>query len=163
MDSTIAARVIKALDMKVESAGWGSLLLGQAIITDTSNKIKNRKQTTVGIIRKSNIKIVERGKIDTPTHKYMPAHFLGFLWPPNLSPWWNDAPGDRFTKGRKSTVSVLRVTTVSLTIYICILCNLPFSIDKEIPNKQNIIKEVFNASSSAAITVMLINKEVLTY
>jgi hypothetical protein len=22
----------------------------------------------------------------------MTAHFLGFLWPPNLSFWWNDAP-----------------------------------------------------------------------
>ena len=48
-------------------------------------------------------------------------------------------------------------------IYICILCYLPFSIDKEIPNKQIIIKQVFNTSSSAAITAMLINKEVLTY
>jgi hypothetical protein len=47
--------------------------------------------------------------------------------------------------------------------YICIFCNLPFSIDKEISKKQNIIKDVFNTSSSAAITVMLINKEVLTY
>ena len=102
MDSTIAARVIKALDMKVESACWRSLLLGQAIITDTSNKIKNRKQTTVGIIPKLNIKIVERGKIDTPTHKYMPAHFLGFLWQQNFSSWWNDAQGYRFTKGRKT-------------------------------------------------------------
>ena len=48
-------------------------------------------------------------------------------------------------------------------IYMCILCNLPFSIDKEIPNKQIIIKEVFNTSSNAAITAMLINKEVPTY
>ena len=48
-------------------------------------------------------------------------------------------------------------------IYICILCNLPFAIDKEIPNTQNIIKEVFNISFNAAITAMLINKEVLTY
>ena len=47
--------------------------------------------------------------------------------------------------------------------YICILCNLPFSIDKEISNRQNIIKEVFNTSSNAAITAKWINKEVLTY
>ena len=51
----------------------------------------------------------------------------------------------------------------SVIQYICIFCNLPFSKDKEISNKQNIIKQVFNTSSSAAITVMLINKEVLTY
>ena len=50
----------------------------------------------------------------------------------------------------------------SVIQYICIFCNLPLSKDKEISNKQNIIKEVFN-TSSAAITVMLINKEVLTY
>jgi hypothetical protein len=42
----------------------------------------------------------------------------------------------------------------SVIQYICILCNLPFSIDKEISIKQNIIKEVFNTSSSAAITVI---------
>ena len=51
----------------------------------------------------------------------------------------------------------------SVIQYICILCNLPFSIDKEISNKQNIIKEVFNTSSNAAITAKWINKEVLTY
>ena len=45
MDSTIAARVIRALDTEVESTGWRSLLLGQKIITDTSNKIKSRKKT----------------------------------------------------------------------------------------------------------------------
>jgi hypothetical protein len=50
----------------------------------------------------------------------------------------------------------------SVIQYIGIFCNLPFSKDKEISNKQNIIKEVFY-TSSAAITVMLINKEVLTY
>ena len=51
----------------------------------------------------------------------------------------------------------------SVIHYICILCNLPFSIDKEISSKQNIIKEVFSTSSSAAITVQWIDKEVLTY
>ena len=103
MDSTIAARVIRALDTEVESTGWRSLLLGQKIITDTSNKIKSRKKNTVEIIPKSNIKIVENGKIDTLTHKYLTAHFLGFIWPPNLSSWWNDAPGDRFSKGCKKS------------------------------------------------------------
>ena len=43
MDSTIAAKIIRALDTEVESVGWRSLLLGQKIITDTCNKIKNRK------------------------------------------------------------------------------------------------------------------------
>ena len=90
MNNTITARVIRALDTEVESTGWRSLLLGQKIISDTSNKIKNRKKT-VGTIPKWNIKIVERDKIDTLTHKYMTAHFLGFLWPQNLSSWWNDA------------------------------------------------------------------------
>jgi hypothetical protein len=33
----------------------------------------------VGIIPKSNIKIVEKDKIDTLTHKYLIAHFFGFL------------------------------------------------------------------------------------
>jgi 23S rRNA A2030 N6-methylase RlmJ len=51
----------------------------------------------------------------------------------------------------------------SVIQYICILCNLPFSIDKEISNKQNKIKEVFNTSSNAAITAKWINKKVLTY
>ena len=51
----------------------------------------------------------------------------------------------------------------SVIQYICISCNLPFSIDKEISSKQNIIKEVFNTSSNAAITVKWINKELLTY
>jgi len=39
--------------------------------------MKNRKYHTVGTVPKSNRKIVERGKIkiDTPTHKYMTAHF----------------------------------------------------------------------------------------
>jgi predicted nucleic-acid-binding protein len=35
-------------------------------------------------------------------------------------------------------------------------------LDKEISSKQNIIKEVFNTSSNAAITAKWINKEVLT-
>ena len=79
MNNTITARVIRALAIEVESVGWRSLLLGQKIITDTSNKIKNRKKNTVGIIPKSNIKVVEKGKIDTLTHKYLTAHFPGFL------------------------------------------------------------------------------------
>jgi hypothetical protein len=33
MDSTIAAKIIRALDTEVESVGWRSLLLGQKIIT----------------------------------------------------------------------------------------------------------------------------------
>jgi len=36
-----------------------------------SIKIKNKKYHTVGTIPRSNINIVERGKIDTLTHKYM--------------------------------------------------------------------------------------------
>jgi hypothetical protein len=37
---------------------------------------KNEKNDqTVGTIPKSNIKIVERGKIDTLTHKYTTTHF----------------------------------------------------------------------------------------
>ena len=43
MNNTIAARVIRTLNTEVESAGWRSLLLGQKIITDTSNKIKDSK------------------------------------------------------------------------------------------------------------------------
>jgi hypothetical protein len=39
----ILAKIIRALDTEVESVGWRSLLLGQKIITDTCNKIKNRK------------------------------------------------------------------------------------------------------------------------
>ena len=68
---------------------------------------------------------------------------------------WNE------TKNHNPTLQVK--WSVPNYIYIYILCNLPFSIEKEIPNKQNIIKDLFNASSGAAITVMLINKEVLTY
>ena len=56
MDSTIAAKIIRALDTKVEYVGWRSLPLGQQIITNTSNKIKNWKIHTVGTIPKSNIK-----------------------------------------------------------------------------------------------------------
>ena len=62
--------------------------------------MKNKKYYKVGTIPKSNIKIVERGKIDTPntqihdrslswlgtglvtiplTHKYMTAHFPGLV------------------------------------------------------------------------------------
>jgi hypothetical protein len=56
MDSTITVRVIRALDTEVESVGWRSLLLGQKIITDTSNKITNWKIYTIGTNPKSNIK-----------------------------------------------------------------------------------------------------------
>ena len=45
MNNTIAARVIRTLDTEVESAGWRSLLLGQKIITDTSNKKNKTKKT----------------------------------------------------------------------------------------------------------------------
>ena len=37
------------------------------------NKAKSKKYHTVGTVPKSNIKIVERVKIDTTAHKYM--HF----------------------------------------------------------------------------------------
>jgi hypothetical protein len=40
--------------------------------------MKNRKYHTVGTVPKSNRKLVEReakSKIDTPTRKYMTAHF----------------------------------------------------------------------------------------
>ena len=46
------------------------------------DKIKNTKYHTIGKTPKSNIKTIERGKIDTRdtqihdvTHKYMTAHF----------------------------------------------------------------------------------------
>jgi hypothetical protein len=42
-------------------------------------KSKTKIKHTVGTIPKANIKIVETGKIDTPTHKYMTVHFPGFL------------------------------------------------------------------------------------
>jgi hypothetical protein len=38
---------------------------------------KNKNVDIVGTIPKSNIKIVERGKIDTLKNKYMTAHFPG--------------------------------------------------------------------------------------
>ena len=44
MDSPIADRLIRAIYTEVESVGYRSLLLGQNIITDTSNKIKNRSK-----------------------------------------------------------------------------------------------------------------------
>jgi len=37
--------------------------------------LKNNKYHTVGTITKSNIKIVERGKIDIRTQKYITDHF----------------------------------------------------------------------------------------
>ena len=36
-----------------------------------------KKYHTLGTIPKSNIKIVEKGKGDTPTHKYKTAYFPG--------------------------------------------------------------------------------------
>ena len=51
----------------------------------------------------------------------------------------------------------------SVIQYICILCNLPFSIDKQITNKYNIIKKACITLSSSAIVKKWINKEVLTY
>ena len=52
------------------------------------NKMKNQRYHTVGTIPKSNIKIAERGQIDTPsthththTHTHMIAHF------PSLELW----------------------------------------------------------------------------
>jgi len=41
-------------------------------------KKKNKKYHSVGTILKSNIKIVGRGKIDTP-NKYMTAHYPGLV------------------------------------------------------------------------------------
>ena len=41
--------------------------------------MKNKKYHTVGTILKSNIKIVEIGKIDTLTPKYMTAHLPGLV------------------------------------------------------------------------------------
>ena len=49
------------------------------IITDTSNKNKTENKRTVVTIPKANIKIVEKGKFDSPTHKYMTVHYPGFL------------------------------------------------------------------------------------
>jgi hypothetical protein len=45
MDSTITARVIRALEYGGGICCLRSLLLGQKIIIDTSNKIKNWKYT----------------------------------------------------------------------------------------------------------------------
>ena len=41
-----------------------------------ANEVKNNKYHSVGTDLKSNIKIVERGKTDTITHKYMTLTFL---------------------------------------------------------------------------------------
>ena len=41
--------------------------------------MKNKTKIPHLTIRKSNIKIVERGKFDTPNTKYMAAHFPGFV------------------------------------------------------------------------------------
>jgi hypothetical protein len=44
-----------------------------------SNKMKTENTTAVGIILKSNIKIVEGGKLDTSTIKYMTDLFPGLV------------------------------------------------------------------------------------
>ena len=41
---------------------------------------KNQKSYAVNIVPKSNRKIVERNKIDPPTHEYKTAHFPGLVW-----------------------------------------------------------------------------------
>ena len=41
--------------------------------------MKTENPTAVGIILKSNIKIVVGGKIDISTNKYMTAHFPGLV------------------------------------------------------------------------------------
>ena len=59
-----------------------------------------KKHIVVGTIPKSNIKIAERGKIDTITGKYMTAHSLDFLWPPIVPSWWMNAPEPLATAGQ---------------------------------------------------------------
>jgi len=44
--------------------------------------MKNKKYHTVGPIPKSNIKIVERGQIDTLAQKYMTVHYSGLVLAP---------------------------------------------------------------------------------
>jgi hypothetical protein len=41
--------------------------------------LKNKEYHTVGIIPKSNLKNVEKGKIDTPNTQKHDAHFSGFV------------------------------------------------------------------------------------
>jgi hypothetical protein len=41
--------------------------------------MKNKKYHTVGTIPKSNVKIDERGKIDTLAHTKMTVHFPGLV------------------------------------------------------------------------------------
>ena len=42
--------------------------------------MKNKKYHTVGTIPKSNIKIIERGKIDTTNIQIHDSHFPGLVW-----------------------------------------------------------------------------------
>ena len=53
---------------------WNKSSHSYLCIPDHSNNMKNNKYHTVGTVPKSNIKIVERGKIET--HKYMTSHIL---------------------------------------------------------------------------------------
>ena len=57
------------------------ILIVKALLTGRkrslfANEVKNNKYHSVGTSLKSNIKIVERGKTDTITHKYMTLTFL---------------------------------------------------------------------------------------
>jgi hypothetical protein len=44
--------------------------------------MKNQQYYTVRTVQKSNKIVVERGEFDDSTHKYMIAHFLGLVQPP---------------------------------------------------------------------------------
>jgi hypothetical protein len=44
--------------------------------------MKNQQYYTVRTVQKSNRIVVERGEFDDSTHKYMTAHFLGLVQPP---------------------------------------------------------------------------------
>jgi len=43
------------------------------------DKMKNKNTTQSEQFQNQTAKIAERGKIDTPTHKYMTTHFLVLL------------------------------------------------------------------------------------
>jgi hypothetical protein len=53
-------------------------LLRSDISVNRNNRIK-KTTNNVGTISKSNIKIVERGKMDTAKKKYMNTHFPGLV------------------------------------------------------------------------------------
>ena len=54
----------------------GKSLVGYSRKTKCINiKIKNKNYITVETITKSNIKVVQRGKLNTLTRKYMNVHF----------------------------------------------------------------------------------------